>query len=495
MSRQLREEDILEILGDGTISDIDLSDDEQEHESTDFPHDQLEELLMEFDDDLFNNITRNTEEETIGNEDIGHNHYDNISSKKDIRWVQMPFKPTKINLRNIEEDILPDELPTPLDYFLEYFGETDFENMAYFTNLYAVQNQKKFKPTSVFEIKIFIGIQLMMGSLKFPRVRMYWEQNFQIKVVSDNMTRDRFFAMITNFHVIDNEKVSKNNKDKFVKVRPLYNKLKKKCNSIKIERNICVDEQMIPFKGHLSIKQYMRGKPCPWGIKVFLLCGEIGIIYDLLLYQGSTTEINSVNLRQFGLGASIVLHLTKNVEKNMHFIYFDNFFSTFQLFEILQKKQIYAAGTIRSNRFMNPPFLTDKQMEKLGRGSTFEISTNMPSCNIGLIKWYDNKAVSLGSNFVTSGETDKVTRWNKKNKNYEEVERPEVIRLYNTSMGGVDKMDQLISLYRSFIRSKKWTLRMVCHVFDVAVANSWLQYKKDAERLKVTIDYFIIYCK
>lgn len=251
----------------------------------------------------------------------------------------MPFKLAKINLRNIEEDILPDELPTPLNYFLEYFGDTDFENMAYFTNFYAVQNQKKFKHTSVFEIKIFIGIQLMMGSLKFPRVRMYWEQNFQIKVVSDNMTRDRFFAMRTNFHVIDNEKVSKNNKDKFVKVRPLYNKLKKKCNLIKMERNICVDEQMILFKGHLSIKQYTHGKPCPWGIKAFLLCGESGIIHDLLLYQGSKTEINSVNLRQFGLGASTVLHLTENVEKNLQFIYFDNFFSTFQLFEILQKKK------------------------------------------------------------------------------------------------------------------------------------------------------------
>lgn len=139
---------------------------------------------------------------------------------------------------------------------------------------------------------------------------------------------------------------------------------------------------------------------------------------------------------------------------------------------------------------MNPPFLTDKDMGKLGRGSTFEISTNMPNCNIGLLKWFDNKAVALGSNFVTSGVTDKVTRWNKKNKNYEEIERPEVVQLYNKSMGGVDKMDQLISFYRTFIRSNKWIIRMICHVFDVAVANSWLQYKKDAERLKVIFCYF-----
>lgn len=123
-------------------------------------------------------------------------------------------------------------------------------------------------------------------------------------------------------------------------------------------------------------------------------------------------------------------------------------------------------------------------MGKLGRGgSTFEISTNMPSYNIGLLKWFDNKAVTFVSNFVTSRKTDKVIRLNKKNKNYEEVERPEVVELYNKSMGGVDNMDQLIRFYRRFIRSHKWALRMICHVFDVAVTNCWLQYKKDAKRL------------
>jgi hypothetical protein len=35
------------------------------------------------------------------------------------------------------------------------------------------------------------------------------------------------------------------------------------------ETNLCIDEQMISFKGHINIKQYIKNKPTKWGIKLF----------------------------------------------------------------------------------------------------------------------------------------------------------------------------------------------------------------------------------
>jgi len=52
-------------------------------------------------------------------------------------------------------------------------------------------------------------------------------------------------------------------------------------------------------------------------------------------------------------------------------------------------------------------------------------------------------------------------------------------------MGGVDFLDQLMSYYRVFIKSKKWTLRVIFHFVDVAVCASWLEYKKDCELYKI----------
>ncbi|KAJ4449340.1 hypothetical protein ANN_00738 [Periplaneta americana] len=83
------------------------------------------------------------------------------------------------------------------------------------------------------------------------------------------------------------------------------------------------------------------------------------------------------------------------------------------------------------------------------------------------------------------GETDKVRRWDNKNKKYIDVSRPKVVKLYNQSMGGVDKLDFLISLYRIFMKTRNWTLKLIFHAVDLAVCNNWLEYQADAEKLGI----------
>jgi hypothetical protein len=48
--------------------------------------------------------------------------------------------------------------------------------------------------------------------------------------------------------------------------------------------------------------------------------------------------------------------------------------------------------------------------------------------------------------------------------------------VYNQSMGRVDKLDQMVSYYRVFIQSKKWTLQLVLQVIDLGVANRWFEH-------------------
>ena len=52
-------------------------------------------------------------------------------------------------------------------------------------------------------------------------------------------------------------------------------------------------------------------------------------------------------------------------------------------------------------------------------------------------------------------------------------------------MGGVDLADCLIKLYRINIKTKKYYFRLIFHMIDMAIVNSWLLYKRNAISLKL----------
>lgn len=98
------------------------------------------------------------------------------------------------------------------------------------------------------------------------------------------------------------------------------------------------------------------------------MCGKSGIVHDFILFQGKTTEFDQTNIKSFGLGASVVLELTKQLKKENYCVYFDNFFSTLNLFKILKNNKIFTAGTVRVDRFCKPPFMSDKECSKKPKG-------------------------------------------------------------------------------------------------------------------------------
>jgi len=402
-----------------------------------------------------------------------------LTDKKNVTWIRGEYITLPFDIFEPHLNITFD-LSSPLQLFSNYFSDELLETAVFNTNLYAIRNNvPNFPPTTVAELKTFIGINILMGNLGLPRVRMYWEPKFAVPLISENMTSNRFFKLRNNLHfIIDKDP---NTNDRFWKVRPLYEAIRKYCASLQLESTFSVDEQMVPFKGQLNVKQYIKNKPTKWGVKLFCLCGISGMIYDFIIYQGSTTEIRP-EYSQFGQSASLVMQLSERINVPNCTLFFDNYFSTFWLFEWLKNRNIYAAGTIRVDRFMKPPFTTDKEIKKHhSRGYMENLICN--TSGVVLSKWYDNSSVVLASNFCGIGQVDQCRRYDKKNKKYVDVQRPEVVARYNEGMGGVDKCDHLISLYRIFIRSKKSTLRLITHGIDIAAVNSWIEYKKEAKSL------------
>ena len=58
--------------------------------------------------------------------------------------------------------------------------------------------------------------------------------------------------------------------EKLAKVKYFLEHLQAACKAnFNCDKNISIDEAMVPYKGKLSIKQWILGKPVRWGIKLF----------------------------------------------------------------------------------------------------------------------------------------------------------------------------------------------------------------------------------
>lgn len=90
------------------------------------------------------------------------------------------------------------------------------------------------------------------------------------------------------------------------------------------------------------------------------MCGSSGIVYDFIMFQGSSTKLYPIIQNLFGQGGVVVMQFIERLEENRHFVYFDNYFTSYNLLSVLADRIIYAAVNIRVNRFANPPLITDK---------------------------------------------------------------------------------------------------------------------------------------
>ena len=74
-----------------------------------------------------------------------------------------------------------------------------------------------------------------------------------------------------------------------------------------------------------------------------------------------------------------------------------------------------------------------------------------------IVRWKDNKAVGIASNFDTILPEVSVQRWSSESKSRIPIVQPYVILTYNKHMGGVDHHDWLLEKHSISIKGKNGT--------------------------------------
>lgn len=402
-----------------------------------------------------------------------------------FKWSKEDFQHNQIPVDE-EYEAPPDGVLTALQYFQKFWDDSVIEMIVQETNMYSTLTTGSSINTSISEIKAFLGIQLLMGIIHMPAIEDYWATITRYSLIADIMPVKRFKKLRRYIHFQDNNADA--NGDRLFKIRPLLEKIRQNCTHTKNENLYSVDEMMILYKGTKAgnLRQYMPKKPKKWGFKMLVRAGVSGIVYDFFIYTGSTTFDNMTFTEKeshLGSGGRVVVQLCKTIPyPQKSIVYFDNWFTSLNLIIVLKNDYgINSLGTIRNNRLRGCILELDKVLLKRGRGS-FDYKVDN-TAGIAVVKWADTKCVTLASSYICHSPVVQVKRYDKEEKKKVDVDCPQIIKQYNTHMGGVDLADMLIALYKTPYKSKRWYLGIFSQLIDIGVNNAWLLYRRDTQAL------------
>ncbi|XP_059052342.1 piggyBac transposable element-derived protein 3-like [Achroia grisella] len=367
----------------------------------------------------------------------------------------------------------PNIVRSPIEYFSEYYNDDFFEQMSVCTNMYYTRKTGRILNCTKPEIKKLYGIHLMMGILSYPRIAMYWRQKICIEAIVSAMTRDRFMLLRNNLHVVESDTPPAGYRvNPLWKVQPVIDAVKQGCNKIlRTPGRFSVDEQMIPFTGKCHLRQLLKNKPRPVGLKNFVVTTNEGLMIDFEIYYRN----NPVLSHPLGLGPAVVFRLIQSVPPGSC-IFFDRYFTTIPLLDELKRLGYHGTGKIMVNRIPERQQISFKEDKTMRRGDIDQRVSN----GIVLVKWKDSKAVLTTSNCTGGTAINNIKRYDKIAKCYIDVDAPKIVTFYNTFMGGVDVLDQSMEYYRTYMKTRKWTLKVILHFMDLAVVNAWRLYRCDS---------------
>lgn len=156
------------------------------------------------------------------------------------------------------------------------------------------------KPLSISEFRIFLGLIFHMGTIQLPCLEDYWKTGqlglFNISCFREAMSRDRFLTIMKCLHFAKKPAPHEPKpKDRLYKIRPLIDYFNTKLNSIYYpQKNICIDESMILWRGRLSFRQYILNKRHKYRVKFYMLTEPSGIVLNFIIYTASLEIFGSI---------------------------------------------------------------------------------------------------------------------------------------------------------------------------------------------------------
>lgn len=390
--------------------------------------------------------------------------------------------PTFEGIEGPSQDIPPNE-NNALDYLLLLWPASLCELIAVETDRYAFQHGlSDWSSVSTAEVWTFLGIIVLMGIHRLPRIRNYWSKNpfLGVPAIQQHMSLNRFWALWSNLHVVDNELVSRSG-GVTRKIKPVLDVLSKTfLENYSPGQELSIDEGMVKYKGRAGGKVVMPKKPIKKGFKIWCCsCSCCAYLCTFQVYHGRPVdELTGRKVPEKGLAKRVVSDLVAPFVGLNHVVYCDNFYSSGPLVDMLANDKIFVAGTIKkcargfpdSLKRAKPP-LGGYVSERVDDKCYFVFQDRREVCFVTNVF---PEHMDTGVARIQPGGVLRVQSV------------PPLLPAYNKYMGGVDRTDQIRKSYGFDRKSKRYWLRLFFQFFDYAINNAHILYKHSCHRHGVT---------
>lgn len=359
----------------------------------------------------------------------------------------------------------------PHDFYSLFVTDEIFEIIAKQTNIYATQRKLELQShrldqwyeTNPNEIKRFFGLIIWMGLIRLPKIELYWSkyEGYNLTLPRTIMPRNRFELLLRFIHFSNNEE--NDPKNRLSKVATIINHLNSNFKKYyKPDKIVCVDESLVPFRGRIVFRQYLKQKRHRYGIKVFKLCSGPGYTYAFRIYMGKDENTNKISGNK---STEIVMALCQDILGKDHTICTDNWYTSVDLAERLTDMRTHLLGTLRKNRRGNPKEVV---AQKLKRG---EVTARENKNGVTILKWKDKRDVLM----LSTKHSAEMTTIQKRNCS---KEKPKMVVEYNLGKSSVDLSDQMIAYSSPLRRTIKWYKKLAIELLlNTCIVNSIVLFK------------------
>uniref|UniRef100_A0A8C9WBQ0 C2H2-type domain-containing protein n=1 Tax=Scleropages formosus TaxID=113540 RepID=A0A8C9WBQ0_SCLFO len=377
------------------------------------------------------------------------------SSRSDQDFNRMYVKAKYVNFEESKGE------KTPIDYFTSYLDWDTWEEIASCNTAWSESPI----PVTAKEMAQFVGIHIAMGTLKFPDLKLYWQDLTRVPLIADTMPASRFFQLAgkvrlglgdvvlvrnsdvhnpspyhssrqntTPSSVIHDSNLA--NTDPLWRVRALLERVRAGCLALTREGNFGVDEYPIHLGRPIRRKSANNARPT---LNCAVLVGAGGLILDFNLNVGDSNKedmIEKMVPRSKKRGEGAVFLCKEEL-------------STPAVLEHLLSAGVKSAARVGGVR----GGIGDEFVSSDGKLTLFR-------CQQGFILSNFSKKQSCPFTIVEDFEgTQKVARLTR----------------------------EMLSLYRTPLSASSaacWPQTVLWHLIDMALVNSWLQYRIDHHHLR-----------